>query len=367
VSTQNLSVLTNNLFILPIELYPTILRPALMTRLKISTTKLILLLILFSISQKVAGQRTQIRGFVAVSGSYQNDELGFGIGEQDLFITSELNDDFSFLGETVFRSASNGHSPFEVSVERIIVNYNFKGNHSALIGKHHTPTHYWNDTYHHGRVFFPTIDRPIMFAAYTFPLHTTGVAMTGLNLGKLRFGYNVMLGNGIGSSDVVDNDKHKSLTAAIHIKPRERLQVGISFYHDVISEGAEDHGRVIGEEINQKLYTATIANFGSKFEFLAEGTYSMNRAQSTGVVNAFTSYVYTGWRFNEKWIPYVRFDYLTYDQEEIFYQKNDTSSILVGLRYEISYLIALKMEFQYLDTELAGTRNVLNAQLAIGF
>jgi hypothetical protein len=322
---------------------------------------------LLACNYRALAQKTQIKGFVDASGRYTNDKFSFGLGEQDLFITSELNDDFTFLGETVFR-ISNSDTPFEVSVERIIINYNYKGNHSALIGKHHTPTHYWNDTYHHGRVFFPTIDRPLMFSSFTFPIHTTGVAMNGLNLGRLKFGYNFMVGNGIGSSDVVDNDKYKSITAAVHIKPREKLQVGVSFYRDHISAGVRDHqGTVIAEDIKQNLYTATIANFGRKFEFLAEGTLTTNDAQSTGVVNSFASYVYTGWRLNEKLVPYLRYDFLTYDEDEIYYMKNDKSSILAGIRYEISYLIVVKMEYQFLDTEDTGSSNIVSAQIAIGF
>ncbi len=339
-----------------------------MTKHQRYTLCILLGVILLICNYSTWAQRTQIRGFVDAGGRYTNDKFNFGLGEQDLFITSELNDDFSFLGETVFRISPQSDTPFEVSVERVIISYNYKGNHSALIGKHHTPTHYWNDTYHHGRVFFPTIDRPLMFGAHTFPIHTTGLAMNGLNLGKQRFGYNFMVGNGIGSSDVVDNDTYKSITAAIHIKPREKLQLGVSFYADHISAGAEDHhGGVVGENIKQKLYTVTIANFGSKFEFLAEGTFTSNDAQSTGVVNSFAAYAYTGWRINDKLVPYLRYDFLSYDEEEIYYSKNDTSSILIGARYEINYLIVVKMEYQFLDTEVAGSDDVISAQIAIGF
>jgi hypothetical protein len=327
---------------------------------------LALLLCLFT-SRKLFAQNTQIKGFVHSNVYLKDDKVGFGIGEQDLFITSELNEHVSFLGETVFKYDPNSSTEFSVSVERVIMKYNFKGNHNFLIGKHHTPSHYWNDTYHHGRVFFPTIDRPLMFAALTLPLHTTGLAMMGLNLGKAKFGYNVMLGNGIGSTEVADNDKYKSLTAAIHIKPRQGMQLGVSFYNDVISAGAEDHGRVFTEKINQQLYTATIAQFGNKFEFLAEATLASNKAESTGVVKSFTSYAYAGVKLNSKWIPYVRYDYLKYHDNEIYYKKDDVSSMLFGMRYEVTFLVVVKMEYQFLESEVNGHANVLNTQIAIGF
>src|SRR5689334_9854225 len=115
--------------------------------------------------KKMEAQSTQIRGFVDVYSRLQDNKVSFGLGEQDLFITSELNDRFSFLGESVFKFSIGSPTTFDVSIERVVLKYNFSGNHNLLIGKHHTPINYWNDTYHHGRVFFPTIDRPLLFGA----------------------------------------------------------------------------------------------------------------------------------------------------------------------------------------------------------
>lgn len=324
---------------------------------------------LFSIypGSLLLAQNTQIRGFVAVNTVLEDGKFSFGFGEQDLFITSELNDDFSFLGETVFKYSPGSPTEFNVSVERVIVSYNYKGNHNILIGKHHTPINYWNDTYHHGRVFFPTIQRPLLFAANIIPIHTTGIALQGQNLGKLKFGYNFMIGNGIGSKEIIDNDKYKSITAAVHIKPVDRMQVGASFYHDIISAGAEVEGKVITEKINQQLYTGSFAYFGKKFEVLTEGTFSSNNADSTGMAHSFASYLYGGIRIKEKWIPYFRIDYLKYQNDEIYFNKNDTFSYLVGLRYEINYLIVVKIEYQHIDTETSGLSDLLNTQIAIGF
>src|SRR4029079_917110 len=126
------------------------------------------------------------------------------------------NDRLSFLGESVFKYTPSSPTEFSVSIERVVIKYNFYGNNNLLIGKHHTPLNYWNDTYHHGRLFFPTINRPLLFAAEIIPLHTTGISLQGQNLGSLKFGYDLMVGNGLGSSNVTDNDKHKSVTAAVH-------------------------------------------------------------------------------------------------------------------------------------------------------
>lgn len=330
---------------------------------------LVVLIFCFGLCYQINGQRTTIRGFVDVNTSLQNDEVSFGFGEQDLFITSEITDNIFFLGETVFKFSDESSTDFSISVERIVIKYNYKGNHNVLIGKHHTPINYWNDTYHHGRVFFPTINRPILFEAHIIPIHTTGIAFQGLNLGKMRFGYNLMIGNGLGSSDIKDNDKYKSLTASVQIKPVDKLQVGLSFYNDIISAGSGVHNNhiIAIEDINQKLYTASVAYFGSKYELLVESTISSSKADILGKSNAFISYLYAGYKIKEKWIPYIRIDYLKYNDNEFYFNANNTTSYVAGLRYEISYLAVVKLEYQHAETDVLGSVNKLTAQLAIGF
>lgn len=314
---------------------------------------------------KTFSQTTTIRGFVDIGASLEDDKTSFEFGEYDLFITSELSDHISFLGETVFEYDEE-EEQFEVGVERVIVNYNYKGNHSILIGKHHTPINYWNDSYHHGRVFFPTVSRPLLFAAHIIPLHTLGVALQGLNLGRLRFGYNVMVGNGLGSGEFKDNDKYKSLTAAFHIIPVDNMKIGVSFYNDIISEGALLYGTLIDQKINQHLYTASFAYFGSKFEMLVEGT-SLNNNSDESNTTAFAGYAYAGVRFYQKWVPYLRVDYLDFDEEKSYLPNNDMNSFIGGLRFEMNYLTVFKLEYQYADYDYLGTNNKLTFQVAIGF
>ena len=330
---------------------------------------LVSLVVWLSFNNQIIAQNTKIRGFIEVNTTLQEDELSFGFGEQDLFITSEINDNISFLGETVFKYEGDSINKFNVSIERIVIKYNYKGNHSVLFGKHHTPINYWNDSYHHGRVFFPTIDRPLLFKAHIIPIHTTGIALQGQNLGKLKFGYNLMLGNGLASGDIKDNDKYKSITAALHIKPLDKLQLGLAYYNDVISEGSEVHDNhfVAEENITQQLLTGTVAYFGSKYEVLAEGTFATSKADALGRANAFISYLYAGVKIKEKWVPYFRIDNLHYQDDEFYFNNDNTTSFVAGLRYEINYLAVVKLEYQHTDTDILGHMNKLTAQIAIGF
>jgi hypothetical protein len=318
-------------------------------------------------SSSLFAQNTQIKGFVDALTSLEKGKVSFGFGEQDLFITSELSDRLSFLGESVFKYTPSSPTEFSVSIERIVIKYNFQGNNNIIIGKIHTPLNYWNDTYHHGRVFFPTIERPLLFAANIIPLHTAGISFQGHDFGKMKFGYDVVVGNGLGSAEVLDNDKRKSFTAAVHIKPADRLRIGISYYNDAIAKGSTVHDKPINWKVNQNLFSGSVAYFGKKLEVLAEGTLGINKTDTTGSRNTSASYLYAGYRITEKLIPYIRVDDLQYEEGEIYYNKNNTTSIVAGMRFQINYLAVIKLEYQYQHAEIGGNSNKITAQFAIGF
>jgi hypothetical protein len=285
-----------------------------------------------------------------------------------LFITSELSDRISFLGESVFKYSSSSSTLFNVSVERVVVKYNFHGNHNLIVGKVHTPINYWNYTYHHGRVFFPTIERPSLFAAEIIPLHTTGIGLQGQNLGKLKFGYDVFVGNGLGSSEISDNDKRKSVTLGMNIKPTDGLTLGASYYNDEIAEGAVMHdGSINPYDVKQHLASASIAYFGKRFELLAEGTAAFNHTDTTGSKTTTAGYIYAGFRLKDKVVPYVRYDNIHYEEGEVFFHHNDMHAIVGGLRYEYNYLTVVKLEYQHAESDHGGKTDKFTAQLAIGF
>ena len=338
---------------------------------------LLLLGVLLGAAPRAVAQRTQIRGFVDALAYSQNGKVSFGLGEQDLFITSVITERLSFLGETVFKFSPDSPTDFDISVERIILKYNYAGNHSVLLGKHHTPLNYWNDTYHHGRVFFPTIERPLLFAQGIIPLHTTGVSLQGQNLGTLRFGYDAMVGNGLGSGDVQDNNTFKSVTLAAHVKPTDGLRLGASFYYDVISKGSVVHNHSGGPtltaltRINQDIVTGSVVYndsiFSKKFELLAESSMVTNHSDSLGLQRAVATYVYAGLRVTDKIIPYIRVDDIRFMNKEVYFMPESTRSFIAGLRYELSYLAVLKLEYQHARSPLYATPDKVTFQIAVGF
>jgi hypothetical protein len=190
-------------------------------------------------------------------------------------------------------------------------------------------------------------------------------------------GYDAMLGNGLGSGDVEDNNPFKSLTLAVHVKPRDGMRLGASFYHDVISKGSAIHNHYGGtipmalSRINQSIVTGSIAYndsvFSKKFELLAESSMTMNRSDSLGTQRAIASYIYAGLRVTDKIIPYVRLDDIQYNNSEVYYMDNNTRSYIGGVRYEISYLAVLKLEYQHTKSHMYNNSDNIIFQIAVGF
>jgi hypothetical protein len=322
--------------------------------------------------------KTVVRGFIDIGSSYDidNDKLSFQFGEQDLFITSDLTDKVSFLGESVLKYSPTSPTKFDVSLERAIFKYNYFKNHNFFAGKVHTALNYWNDTYHHGRLFFPTVGRPEMFNQNIIPLHTTGFGLSGQNLGNLKFGYTLMAGNGLGSTDIADDNQFKAYVAAINFKPIEGLRVGLSGYYDQINGTVHLHSTPTGTvthvhgNVKQQIYSASLAYFKKNVEFLAEGSLAINHTDSLGDKTTNAYYIYGGYRIKDILIPYVRYDYVWYTKGEMFYSTpNNTEAIAGGLRYEMNYLTSIKLEYQYkrsFTTKYLYTNNVF-LQIAIGF
>ena len=151
------------------------------------------------------------------------------------------------------------------------------------------------------------------------------------------------------------------------MRPANDLTIGISYYNDAVSKGANVEGKIINWKVNQNLFTASIAYFGKKFELLTEGTFCINKTDTTGSKNTIASYLYAGYHLSNKLIPYIRVDNIEYENGEIYFNKNNITSFVAGMRYEINYLAVIKLEYEYQHSETINNANILTAQFAIGF
>lgn len=315
-----------------------------------------LFILFLVINEALFAQKTRLQVFMNIDNHTEfengNTTNFFDLGEQDFFITSKITDRFSFIGETVIKPNSN---EFIGSIERALIKYNYKGNHNILVGKMHTPVNYWNDVYHHGRLFFPTIDRPEAFS-YFIPIHNLGIQFQGQNLGKLNFGYDVVIGNGMSATDAFDLDLRKSISAAVHIKPIDFLRIGIGYYNDYLvnnfagshtghSHAAHNPVKFTGD-IDYHLLTNSIAYFGSKFEFLNEFAANFTHTDTLGTAQNVSNYTYLGYRIKDAFTIYGLTDFIIIADNELHNEPISESKVGLGFEYEFSPTVIIRSQVE---------------------
>jgi len=283
-------------------------------------------------------------------------ESEFAIGEHDLFLTSKINKKLSFLSEIVVKPDKKSSSGFSASIERARIKYNYFKNHSLLFGKMHTPLNYWNDVYHHGRLFFPTIDRPMNFD-YFFPIHTTGIRAQGQNIGNLNFGYDLMLANSLEGSATHHSRLLMSYTASVHIKPTDGMRIMLGYYNDYLpSNGNGSHGEMNMEydgELTMNQFLFSFARMERKLEILNEFAYTMTNTDSLGASSNFSNYLYVGYRIKDTHTPFVMIDYLQIDPKELHAIRREGIKYSLGYRWDIDPKCNVKFQLEnYMPIDL---------------
>jgi hypothetical protein len=315
-------------------------------------------------------QDTHIHGFTDVTFS-ASDRAGapsaFALGQYVLHISSALADHWSFLGETVFEFDEG----FIVDVERVIISYRPNPHFQVAAGKHHTPIGYWNNAYHHGTLFQPTITRPLMFLfedeGGVLPIHSTGVLLAGRDLTAAHLGFDAMVANGIGGTPTSDNNAAKSLTLSAHSQVTSALRVGASFYQDRIAAGTLNlAGTPLSTRVTQRMAGASVIYLSAAVEAMGEYLRVTNKAASGTTTGTDAFYVYGGYRVG-KLVPYVRYDLLDFDPADPYFVPDDTRLGIVGARYDFASTAALKVEYWRHKSDALGTANELHIQLAVGY
>jgi|ERR1051326_2883294 hypothetical protein len=321
----------------------------------------------------LAQQTTTFKGFTDLNYSVTNKKNSFALGEYDQFVQSQLTDHISFLGEAIFVVEEKD---FELYVMRAIATYEVSNYFKVAIGRHHTPIGYWNTAYHHGVVIQPTINRsdPFIFdhMGGMMPTHTVGFLISGDYITKLNFGYDFMIGNGIGSTPVEDNNPQKSVTVNLHFEPVKNLKVIISGYHDFISAGTQrthmDIGGVTPKDMTMQILNGSLMfmNPSQPFEMIAEYLNYTNKMDSVGTKTSNAFSIYSGYKI-KKFTPYVRYDQITFQKGEAYFNKDDSQKFVVGIRYSFSYLAVLKLEYEKSKLEIEGNTDRVAFQFALGF
>jgi len=335
---------------------------------------------------RASAQTTQIKGFMNVNAYAVSDtsktnmsKTFFRLGQYDFFVTSQVTDKISFLGESVFEFDGD----FGVDVERLFVKYQHNDHFAVSAGKFHSPIGYWNNAFHHGLVIQPIIVRPdaIRFEddGGILPVHETGVQLDAEHYTNLDIGLNVLISNGLGSTPVDDRNYAKAITANLHAEPVENLVLTVSgYFNQAPANFTNPQDVYVYNPVKTTILNGSIAYMNSShpYEFIGE-YYSINQDEdSVGLHNKMTNVVvvYAGYKI-KKFTIYGCFEQDKYPDGIEYYVKNNTTSIIGGIRYKASPLAVVKLQYRNYKTEAptiademrTGIQNIIEAQFAVGF
>jgi hypothetical protein len=298
-----------------------------------------------------------IRGFGDVTyhgDTRKGDTTSFSLGQLNLFVTSDLSEKFKFLSEIVFEAGTE--NSVGVDVERLLLQYSPNDYFNVAAGRYHTGIGYYNTAYHHSTWLQTATGRPFLLEfedkGGILPIHNVGVTASGLiPSGSLGLHYIAEVGNGRASTrsesveavqNVVDENNHKAFNLGFFARPEavRGLQVGFSGYRDVLTPVGLPR---IGETILDVYGVFVRPNF----EWLNEALVVRHALEGSRVFQTPGFYSQISKRLGA-YRPYFRYQYLNAsDSEPLFPGIGLRHGPSLGLRYDASESVALKLQYDY--------------------
>ena len=330
----------------------------------------------------------RIRGFGDINlhgDTGRGDTTSFSLGQLNLFVTSDISEKWKFLSEIVFEGgpdniygvARGTPNLMNVDIERYVVEYSYNDYLNISAGRYHTAIGYYNTAYHHGTWFQTTTGRPFLFQfedrGGILPIHTVGATAHGLiPSGSLGLHYVAEVGNGRASrspleqepvQNVVDDQNHKALNLGLYARPDAvpGLQVGFSGYHDLLAP-------INQPRIGETILAAHAVYIVPKFEWLNEALVVRHSPQgSPRVFQTPGFYSQISKQFGA-YRPYFRYEYVNANENEpIFFDVGLRHGPSVGLRYDASESVALKLQYDHVELRHQPAVNALGLQVGFTF
>jgi hypothetical protein len=331
----------------------------------------------------------RIRGFgdVSLHGNNQHGSAtSFSLGQLNLFVTSDISEKFKFLGEIVFESGPDNfyevpggrNNEVGVDVERYLLQYSYNDYFNLAVGRYHTAIGFYNTAYHHSTWFQTTTGRPLLFqfedSGGILPVHNVGASLSGrIPSGPLGLHYVAEIGNGRSSrtplteepvQNEVDENNHKAFNLALFSRPTavQGLQFGFSGYHDLLTPAN------LPVPVSETILAAHVVYMVPTFEWLNEALVIRHSPQGSSRVFD-TPGFYT--QISKRWgsyRPYFRYQYINASSfEPIFPDVQLRAGPSVGLRYDASESVALKLQYDYTALRQQPASNGLTLQLGFTF
>jgi hypothetical protein len=297
----------------------------------------------------------------------------FQAGEMDLFLSSKLARNLSFIGEIVI--GSDQTNEWGLDIERIQLTYRPSKYFEISGGRFHSAIGYYNTAFHHGTWFQTATGRPFMYffedSGGLLPVHQVGVTTTGLvpGTGSLGLHWVAEAGNGHSSNpsappvqNFLADKTSKATNFAAYIKPHwaPGLQMGASIYHD--------RQYPLGLRVDQRISSAYLVYDNSTWEFLAEGVLLTNHPQGSGRdYNTPLSYAQISRKFH-RYRPYFRYQYVNSIEGDPVNQYTGLfQGPSAGLRVDVSDFAAFKVQYNRIFQHDVSAQNGLALQMSFAF
>jgi len=309
------------------------------------------------------------------------DKTAFTLGQLNLFVTSDISDKFKFLGEIVFEAGPDNiygaprgtANTFGVDVERYLLTYSRNEYFNLSAGRYHTAIGYYNTAFHHSTWLQTTTGRPLLFAfedqGGILPIHNVGVEAYGsIPSGSLGLHYVAEVGNGRESRSPIDQEpvqnivtesNHKAVNFELFARPTKvpGLQVGFSVYRDQLLPN--------NLPVAETILAAHAVYSTPTFEWLNEALVVRHTPEGGHTYDTPGWYSQISRRFGS-YRPYFRYQYINASPNEpIFPDIGLNAGPSVGLRYDASESVALKLQYDY--ESLRNQKAVQGLQAQVGF
>ena len=302
----------------------------------------------------------------------------FRAGEFDLFMTSQLSPNLSFLSELVI--ATDQTNSFDSDIERFQLTYRPSRYFEISGGRFHTDIGYYNTAFHHGTWFSTATGRPFMYyfedSGGVLPVHEVGVTTTGYVPGSGRWNvhWTAEMGNGSsefgtplfgdGVENFVSDRNRKDVNFAIYSRPEwlDGLQIGGSYLKGDLVPA---NGSPI---VNQTVSSAYVVFINSKWEFMNEAVLLQHQVTGSGrSYNSPLGYTQIAYRIG-KYHPYFRFQEVNIpDNDPVTAFKGRYEGPSAGLRVDLFSYAALKLQYNRVFLRDALAQNGLELQTAFTF
>lgn len=284
------------------------------------------------------------------------------VGETAFFVSGSLSNKISVLYEGSYMPKR--YRDDTVKNERLQIRYDINGQNYVLIGKIHTPVNHWNDSYHHGRLLFPTIARPLALDRY-IPLHDAVVRLGGNSVNGTGLFYDVTVGSGHRYENSLFRQGILSQTASAGFQfdngsivrlgwhRNEAHRVGHGSNPSSMSMPAPGHAGAGNAPLPDMAMAAQhggldTLNILSASALLRSGSWLAltELSQSHGsndTENNRSLYQYVGYDLTDMLTPYVMADWISSDRGYHFRRGIETL-MGVGLKVRLADAVDLKLE-----------------------